>query len=60
MGERGDGHELGGLARGGGDGGDTAFEGGDALFEDVDCGLGVRGCGLGIFHWEERLRGREG
>jgi len=39
VGERCEGHELGGLAGGGGDGGDSAFEGGDALFEDVDCGL---------------------
>lgn len=39
VGERRDGHELGGLARGGGHSGDAALQGGDALFKDVDCGL---------------------
>jgi len=33
---RGNGEELGGLTRGGGDGGDTALELGNALLEDVD------------------------
>ena len=40
VGEGGDGHKLGGLARGSGNGGDTAFEGGYTFFEDVNCGLG--------------------
>jgi len=39
VGEGSDGHELSGLAGGGGDGGDTTFKGGDALFEGVDRGL---------------------
>ena len=42
MGQGGKGHELGGLARGGGHGGSTSFQGGDALFEDIDRRLG--GC----------------
>lgn len=42
MGEGGDGHELRGLAGGGGDGGNTTFKGGDALLEGVDCGLNGR------------------
>lgn len=36
MGQGGKGHELSGLARGGGDGGDTSFQRGDALFKDID------------------------
>jgi hypothetical protein len=34
-------HELGCLARGGGQGGNTAFEGRDTLFEDIDCRLEI-------------------
>ena len=49
VGQCGDGHELGGLARGSSHGGDTAFERGDALFEDVHCGLGFGGCRLELF-----------
>lgn len=39
MAERRDGHELGGLAGGGGDGRHPTFESCNALFEDVDGGL---------------------
>lgn len=39
VGEGGDGHELGGLARCGCYGGDAAFKGCNAFFENVDCGL---------------------
>ena len=39
MGESGDGHELGGLAGGGCDGCDAAFEGCNSFFEDIDRGL---------------------
>ena len=41
VGESGDGHELGGLARGGCNGSDAAFKGCNSLFEDIDCGLEV-------------------
>lgn len=40
MGQGGKGHELGGLAGGRGDSGDTSFQRGDALFEDIDRWLG--------------------
>lgn len=39
MGKRIDGDELGALAGGGGEGGDTAFKSCDALFKDIDGGL---------------------
>lgn len=39
MGQRRDGHELGGLAGGCCHGGDTTFERGDALLKDIDGGL---------------------
>ncbi len=39
VGKSGDGHELGGLAGGGCNGCDAAFEGCNSLFEDIDCGL---------------------
>lgn len=39
VGEGVDGHELGGLARGGGQSGDTALEGCYPLLEDIDGGL---------------------
>lgn len=40
LGKGGDGHELGGLAGGGGDGSDTTFKGGHSLLKDIDGGLG--------------------
>lgn len=39
MGEGTDGNELGSLAGGGGEGGDTAFESSNSLFKDIDGGL---------------------
>ena len=55
VGQGGKGHELGGLARGGGNGGDTSFQRSDTLFEDVDRRLrGEMGlAGSGNPEWKE-------
>lgn len=39
VGEGRDGHELGSLAGGGSNGGNTTFQGGNTLLEDIDCGV---------------------
>ena len=49
MGQSGKSHELGRLARGGSDGGDTSFQRGDALFENIDRRLEEEKRGLADF-----------